>query len=65
MINLPFNTSIAFGKPDPKYGYKILIAIFRPGFIATLDKWGLVEIRKGYNLQLSRRFRICNFKLAR
>ena len=65
MINLPFNTSIAFGKSDPKYGKKLLFAIFRPGFIATLDKWGLVEIRKGYNLQLSRRFRICNFKLAR
>ena len=65
MINLPFNTSIAFGKSDPKYGKRLLFAIFNRRFIITLDKWGLVEIRRGYNLHIVNRFRICNFKLAR
>lgn len=65
MINLPFNTSIAFGKKDRKCGYKLIFAIFRPGFVLTLDKWGLIEIRKGYDLHLAYQFRICNFKLAK
>lgn len=65
MVNLPFNTSIAFGKADAKYGHKLLVAVFRPGFIATLDKWGLIEVRKGHDLRIVWRFRVCSFRLAR
>lgn len=56
MINLPFNTSIAVGSKDKR----IRFAIFRKGFILTLDKWWLVEIRRGYNLSLTKRFRLVN-----
>lgn len=65
MINLPFNTSVIFGKSDPKYGKKLLFVILHRRFIVSLDKWGLVQIRKGYDLHLAHQFRICNFKLAK
>lgn len=54
MLNLPFNTSVVFGAKEKPLRF----AILRPGFVLTLDKWWLVEIRKGYNLQLANRFRI-------